>query len=421
MPRQTEDKESILPQPELNPLLNPLLGQHMGRWAEVYFTAAPEHREEAVLALLQELEKDAAPKPADSIRRPRVAPQNFDTDNVPESSEFTPHDSAGTLPKLGRLTILPKSVICESCGQTVPDMQRFCGMCGASIGGELVGAKTEGTDWTKAPGSVGTTTPRRTGLFNHNPLDPEMDSQGDTNDEEIVPGEFHPVEVDDLRETVFSFGGNVPEQESVPYRYRIYVGAALVILMIVLGIIAYRATQDWSRSSHPLPQAAPSAPPQSTPPPAARADTPAEAPDDGRRPTQADRIIEPTAQPPGSNALATSTQAQPITHNAASVTPEVSSPAANQGNGSEELLVAERYLNGPAGKARDSGEAAKWLWQAVGKQNAAATLLLSDLYLKGDGVPKSCDQARLLLYAAARKGAAGAGERLRNLQAFGCQ
>jgi len=46
---------------------------------------------------------------------------------------------------------------------------------------------------------------------------------------------------------------------------------------------------------------------------------------------------------------------------------------------------------------------------------------LSDLYLRGDGVPKSCDQARLLLDAVARKGKASAAERLRNLQAFGCQ
>ena len=38
------DGPSILPEPELNPLLNPLLGQHMGRWAEVYFTSPPEKR-----------------------------------------------------------------------------------------------------------------------------------------------------------------------------------------------------------------------------------------------------------------------------------------------------------------------------------------------------------------------------------------
>jgi len=57
----------------------------------------------------------------------------------------------------------------------------------------------------------------------------------------------------------------------------------------------------------------------------------------------------------------------------------------------------------------------------VGKQNATATLLLSDLYLRGDGVTKSCDQGRLLLVAAVRKKALGAAERLRNLAAFGCE
>jgi hypothetical protein len=40
--------------------------------------------------------------------------------------------------------------------------------------------------------------------------------------------------------------------------------------------------------------------------------------------------------------------------------------------------------------------------------------------MRGDGVSKSCDQARLLLDAAARKGARAAAERLRNLPAFGC-
>jgi TPR repeat protein len=48
-------------------------------------------------------------------------------------------------------------------------------------------------------------------------------------------------------------------------------------------------------------------------------------------------------------------------------------------------------------------------------------LLLSDLYAKGDGVPKSCDQARLLLTVAARKGQAEAASRLQSLNAGGCQ
>jgi TPR repeat protein len=91
-------------------------------------------------------------------------------------------------------------------------------------------------------------------------------------------------------------------------------------------------------------------------------------------------------------------------------------------SGAEELAMAEKYLRGNnQGAARDNREAAQWLWKAVGKGNLTATITLSDLYLRGDGVPKSCDQARLLLDAAARKGKASAADRLRNLQAFGCQ
>jgi len=91
------------------------------------------------------------------------------------------------------------------------------------------------------------------------------------------------------------------------------------------------------------------------------------------------------------------------------------------GHGAEELAIAETYLGRTQGKARDSSEAAQWLWKSVGKQNAAAALLLSDLYITGDGVPRNCDQARLLLDAAARKGVPGAGERIRDLPNLGCQ
>ena len=88
------------------------------------------------------------------------------------------------------------------------------------------------------------------------------------------------------------------------------------------------------------------------------------------------------------------------------------------GNGAAEYATAERYLNS---QPRDSAEAAKWLWKAIGKHNGPAALALADLYLKGDGVSKNCDQARVLLDSAARRDMAGAGDRLRNLRAFGCQ
>jgi TPR repeat protein len=94
-----------------------------------------------------------------------------------------------------------------------------------------------------------------------------------------------------------------------------------------------------------------------------------------------------------------------------------SSASVEDQSGQEELATAEKYLSGGSGAGR---EAAPWLWKAVAKGNLTATMTLSDLYLRGAGVPKSCDQARLL-DAAARKGSSAAGLRLRNLQAFGCQ
>jgi hypothetical protein len=80
--------------------------------------------------------------------------------------------------------------------------------------------------------------------------------------------------------------------------------------------------------------------------------------------------------------------------------------------GREELAQAQHYL---APATRDSAEAAKWLWKAVGKENPRAVLLLSDLYMTGDGVAKSCDQARLLLTVAAKKGNSDAASRLSSL------
>jgi len=105
---------------------------------------------------------------------------------------------------------------------------------------------------------------------------------------------------------------------------------------------------------------------------------------------------------------------------AASATTPKSQPAtADASAGAEDFALATEYLNGRRGP-RDSAEAAKFLWKAVGKENPSAILLLSDMYLVGDGVPRSCDQARLLLNAAVRKSVPHAAQKLRNLQTAGC-
>jgi hypothetical protein len=412
--QQTEhtDQESTLPQPELNPLVNPLLGQHMGRWAEVYFTAPPENREEAVLALLRELRSETASKPEESIPNSNFASPDVSGENVAKSDAAPSRDSFEAPPKPNWIeAIEQKSVVCESCGQAVAKTQRFCGMCGTPIRGEAVRIKER----TEAPGHHEASTTRYSEWNNQN-----------ITQEDLPAEESFPTEDDVYREPVFSFGGNVPaSNETVPYRYRIYVGAALILVIAALVIMAYRGTRDWSGSSHSLPQAAPTAPPQPTAQPTAKSDTPAAGPagsDGGRVRAHTDGKVEAEVAPQQSSApAAAATQPVSVARNNRSATPGPPSTPGSQGNGSEELLVAERYLNGAHGSPRDSSEAARWLWQAVGKQNATATLLLSDLYLRGDGVPKNCDQARLLLDAAAQKGLPGAGDRLRNLQAFGCQ
>ena len=88
------------------------------------------------------------------------------------------------------------------------------------------------------------------------------------------------------------------------------------------------------------------------------------------------------------------------------------------GSGADELAIARDILNG---REQSRSQAVPWLWKAVAKQNVEATVLLSGLYLRGDGVPKNCEQARLLLDAAALKKRKDAAELLRNLRAFGCE
>jgi TPR repeat protein len=57
----------------------------------------------------------------------------------------------------------------------------------------------------------------------------------------------------------------------------------------------------------------------------------------------------------------------------------------------------------------------------VEKGNSTAETDLADLYLRGDGVAKNCDQARILLSAASDKGNAEAMQKLTELNRTGCR
>ncbi len=61
------------------------------------------------------------------------------------------------------------------------------------------------------------------------------------------------------------------------------------------------------------------------------------------------------------------------------------------------------------------------LWASVKKGHVPAEVTLADLYRRGEGVEKNCDQARVLLVAASKKGSIEARQMLEQIAERGCQ
>ena len=400
-----ESNVRILPDPELNPLLNPLLAAHMGRWAEVYFTSPPERRAQAVSDLVRELANNPTPEP---IHSSPVSSQPDDGRRMWEEVD----DMAGKVPPFSLHDAVgePGFVrICESCGHRNAHQQSFCGMCGTPLATSSNDASGQSTEEAE---------PMATARWNEDPTVP-----GRAYDHELEATNSSAA----LEETPAVFGVlSGYQSEPASHSYRFYVGAVVAILLVLLVYMTWRSnTALWSRGT------APSAPPVAVPAPTPEvaAEAPARPTQDTPRRDLAPATAPISSAPQNNNGTGARSEkdrradrrlkshAVPRTVAA----PASSSASAAEQNGAAELATAEKYLQAGPGAARDSRQASMWLWKAVAKQNLTATLLLSDLYLRGDGVSKSCDQAHLLLDAAARKGATAAAERLRNLQAFGCR
>ena len=302
-------------------MLNPLLGENLGRWAEVYFTSSPETREQALRDLLLELQAEHS---------------------SPTDSGFRETDLVQPQPTVGESVKKPGwPVVRPSRSESIADPR--------------------GKNWYSRLARV----PHRSYLF-------------------AASG--------------FALAG-----------------------ILVLGYTVLDGTPA------PAPGAVAQRPSATMNPPVNQPLVPiATAVDTSKRNASVRRPRPSLPDDPGKPVLSPAAELTPAVRETSA--PGRGNPAASSRepsmfseSGSEELALGKSYLNGSNGRTRDSAEAAKWLWKAVGKQNAEAEGLLSGLYLKGDGVPKNCDQARLLLDAAARKGVKGAGEQLTHLQAFGCQ
>ena len=77
-------------------------------------------------------------------------------------------------------------------------------------------------------------------------------------------------------------------------------------------------------------------------------------------------------------------------------------------------------LSNTADRSKQNPLTPDQLWEAVQAGNSKAAVALADLYLRGDGVPMNCAQARILLQFAAQKSNAEGARRARELEKSGC-
>jgi len=85
----------------------------------------------------------------------------------------------------------------------------------------------------------------------------------------------------------------------------------------------------------------------------------------------------------------------------------------------EDLPSVRQYFAGVNTQRGRSG-VARQFW-SVEAGDSSAEVALAQLYLKGDGVPRSCGQARVLLRAASKSGNSEALEQLRRLSRNTCR
>ena len=184
------------------------------------------------------------------------------------------------------------------------------------------------------------------------------------------------------------------------------------------------------------PEAKPAPPDQSTnKPPAESSDNPnpsaspatqsAAVPD--QQPSKSSDALQQS--PPAADASAASPQ--PATQKPTADAPPKPAPdatATKHGLASEPPLTTAKPKSKPdpgqqelanATQASDPAAAAAWLWKATSRGNPVAPVRLADMYIKGKGVPRSCEQALVLLRSEAAKDNAPARNRLAALYANG--
>ncbi len=421
-PDKLREPIADLPNPELNPLLNPVLGRHLGQWAHVYFTTAPEKREEALFDLLEDLKAEEA------------------RSGLPEPAEVE-----GTADGI-------YAIVCPRCERSNLRSQKYCGMCGALMPVRAQAAAASGSGATIGNSmfeqDYAPTHDRVDEAVDVEPLEPReraaeraeahspfaatsllfQPSAEETVHRAAVRSEHAepelrsaPVDIDWLRNK------NFPPQSDSSSGIRNYLlGIAVVLCIgILVFLLVIRPSASKTDAAKPKPpmnwnigQNAPTPMPTVESSNKAAATTASQAanvpqPDvpmatDNTHPTRADT--------PSSHASTNSGADNSQRQTRKNRTAELAAPATQEADQNAiEVTTAKQYLSASNGHP-DGAAAAELLWKAVGKGNSTALLMLSDLYASGNGVPKSCDQARLLLQAALRRNVPSADAKMQALQ-----
>jgi TPR repeat protein len=422
--------------PELSPLHNPILAENLDRWARVYAAAPPEFRTRAIQDLLCDLQAENG------------AREEFKAPSVSQ----------------------PIEIACPQCGKIKEPQQKFCGFCGADFqffqGQFQRPAPASDLDAPAAANPAPSLKPVQSVPFASRELDSLRELSFSTiygAEESHHNGAKYAFVVLVILVCLGALGFTqwrvqiratwnrlvAPAATSTPAQANNAPAASPAPSTTQPASASSPASESSSASAsgEPTPQnnSAPSQPASSGAPQqgitsadahdaAPVANSVPASPEPGSAQANADQANSNHANSDQVNSQgansdqATSYQSAPAKRalrtpitRAARLEP-VKAPASAPplDNGSEELSVAQRYLNGTSG-ARDPSMAATWLWKAVSKQNPTALVLLSDLYAHGEGVSRNCDQARLLLVAAAKKGAPDAGMKLRNFENRGCR
>jgi len=136
---------------------------------------------------------------------------------------------------------------------------------------------------------------------------------------------------------------------------------------------------------------------------------------------QSEQTLQPTntaasEQSPEAQDSAVKSAAPPVAPLSGVAPPISSNPDTGQ-NEYAQAMQLRRSKNAAAAMP----ETLRLLWISVEKGNATAELELAQMYWRGQGVIQNCDQAHILLTAAARKGSAEAQRRLVEFQKAGCE